>query len=78
MAEDVCLECGAEMPYDWAPCPNCGWKAPDAWNTDEDTSQKMGNLPGLLSKPRPWIGLTVWIVLGVLLLWLVLTLWRHN
>jgi hypothetical protein len=77
MAEDVCLECGKEMPYDWAPCPHCGWKAPDAWETDEDSGENNVGSPGVLSKPRSWIAITVWILLGLLSLGLVIGIWRH-
>jgi hypothetical protein len=78
MADTICLECGAEIPYDWAPCPQCGWKAPDAWEMEEETNRNLNDPPGFLSKPRSWIVSTVWILLGVLFLGLVLTFWRHS
>ncbi len=65
MSESVCLECGAEMPYDWAPCPQCGWKVPDAWEAEE-TGETIGPSQGLLSKPQPWIGITAWVVIALL------------
>ncbi|HTC21582.1 MAG TPA: hypothetical protein VK859_12085 [bacterium] len=77
MAQSVCLECGAEMPYDWALCPNCGWKAPDAWDRDGEADREIKNSPAFLSKPRPWIGTTVWILLGVLMSGLVVAVLRH-
>ena len=77
MAEGVCLECGAEIPYDWAPCPQCGWKAPDAWEMDGETDLERKSSPVFLSKHRPWIGPMVWILV-FLLLGLVVILWRHS
>ncbi len=78
MAEGVCLECGAEMTYDWAPCPHCGWKAPEPWETEEDSTPSLEASPGILLKPQSWIALTVWILLGLLLMGLVFFLWRHS
>jgi len=88
MPETICLECGTEMPYEWAPCPECGWKAPDSWEMDEDISPAKTASSGLLSKlvvsaqsesnpHRPWISWTAWILLGLLCLGLGLTAWRH-
>ncbi|HTA76764.1 MAG TPA: hypothetical protein VK791_06380 [bacterium] len=77
MSENICLECGTEMPYDWAPCPECGWKAPEPWEMDEESSPSKPASSGLLSKPKPWISWTVWILLGVMCLGLAVTLWRH-
>jgi hypothetical protein len=78
MSEGVCLQCGSEMPYDWAPCPNCGWKAPDTWEADEEPGQNPKTLQVALSKRQPWIGPMVWILITVLLLGLVYILWRHT
>ena len=96
--EVVCLECGAEMPYDWAPCPHCGWKAPstdyyesasaivalglkpraaEPWEAGDEDGPSLEESPGILSKPRRWIGATVWILLGLLLLGSALTFWWH-
>jgi hypothetical protein len=77
MPEGVCLECGAEMPYDWAPCPQCGWKAPNAWEMDGEPEDETIQSPGMLSSPRPWIGLTVWVLIGFLVLGLFFFILRH-
>jgi hypothetical protein len=64
----VCLNCGKEMEYDWAPCPHCGWKPPEPWEEEEE------NTPShpVLQKPNPWVKWTTWILLvlglGALLL----------
>lgn len=66
MSELVCLNCGKEMEYDWAPCSHCGWKPPEPWEEPEEEDsapQKM-----LLAKPRPWIQWTAWLLLGSALL----------
>jgi hypothetical protein len=75
--EGVCLECGTEMPYDWAPCPNCGWKAPDAWETEAEIGGNTEDLPVFLSKDSSWISRTVWILLAILLLGFVLMICRY-
>lgn len=77
MSEVVCLECGAEMPYDWASCPQCGWKAPDSWEVEEESVEGTNKAPGFLSSPRPWIGLTVWALLVVFLIGLLVVVFRH-
>lgn len=77
MGEGVCLECGAEMPYDWAPCPQCGWKAPDSWEVEEESAEGTNLTPGFLSSLRPWIGLTVWVLLGTFLIGLLVVILRH-
>jgi len=66
------------MPYDWAPCPNCGWKAPEPWEPEADLDPEIKASPAILSKPRSWISITVWVLLGALLLGVVLTLLRHS
>jgi hypothetical protein len=76
MPEGVCLECGAEMPYDWAPCPQCGWKALEAWEVEGEPGEKKP-APGFLSSPRPWIGWTVWLLLGLCLIGLGVVIFRH-
>lgn len=62
MNDLVCLECGKEMEYDWAPCSHCGWKAPETW--EEPTE---GTPPGraILSKPNNWMKWTVWLLLAL-------------
>lgn len=77
MGEGVCLECGSEMPYDWAPCPKCGWKAPDSWETEEEFVEETNPTPGFLSSPRSWISLTVWVLLGIFLIGLMVVILRH-
>ncbi len=76
MALSICLECGTEMPYDWAPCSNCGWKAPETWDADAEDTPGLKDSPGFLSNPRPWIVSTAWILLGLLGIGLAFTLWR--
>ena len=76
MAESVCLECGAEIPYDWAPCPQCGWKAPNAWENPEE-EEVVSKSDGVLSKPRRWIGWTAWILLGIFIFWILSILLKH-
>ena len=65
MSGGVCLNCGREMEYDWAPCPHCGWKAPEPW---EEPQGEEGDGPTsdgtLLSKNRPWIRGTIWVLLA--------------
>ncbi len=73
MSESVCLQCGKDLEYDWAPCPECGWKAPETWETPEEEEAVS---QGLLSKPRPWIKFTTWIVLIAALGGLILFLLR--
>ncbi len=75
MSEGVCLKCGAEMPFDWAPCPQCGWKAPDAWEVSEEEER---NAPprGLLIKPNNWIRWVAWLLLIPLMVLLLSTLIR--
>jgi hypothetical protein len=76
MSELVCLNCGREMEYDWAPCPNCGWKSPEPWDEakGEDEEFRPNPKAGFLSKPRHWIQGTVWILFAAglvgLLAWL--------
>ena len=59
MSDFVCLECGKEMEYDWAPCPHCGWKAPEPWETTEEIPERKITL----DKPNPWVKGTVWALL---------------
>jgi hypothetical protein len=75
MSELVCLNCGREMEYDWAPCPNCGWKPPEPWEaTQEEEEENPVSNGTLLSKTNPWIQGTVWLLLAAslvgLLAWL--------
>jgi hypothetical protein len=77
MAETVCSECGSEMPYDWAPCPHCGWEAPGAWEGDEEPDPDLKKSNAFLSKPQPWISVTAWILLGLLALGLAFAFWRR-
>ena len=65
MSESVCLQCGKEMPYDWAACPECGWKAPESWETPEE--EEPSARPIVLSKFRSWTKTTAWIILAVFL-----------
>ena len=44
---------------------------------EEGENPATEDLPGLLSKPRPWINRTVWVVLGLFLVGLVWMIWRH-
>jgi len=78
MSDLVCLECGKEMEYDWAPCPHCGWKAPGAW--EESGEEPEGGAPasrhGALRIPGKWIRLTAWCLLAAFLTGLVLYLIR--
>jgi len=71
----VCLKCGKEMEYDWAPCPNCGWKVPEPWEEadEEGEGSPAGSHGAILSKPRKWISRTVW---GLLLAGLAVLI-RH-
>lgn len=72
MSESVCLQCGKEMEYDWAPCPECGWKAPENWETPEEESEVAS--PRVMPSFRYWTKITAWVVLaafvGSLLLYL--------
>jgi hypothetical protein len=74
MDELVCLNCGKEMEYDWAPCPHCGWKPPESW--EESAEEPIGESHAILSKPRKWIYLTAWILLAAALAWILLYLYR--
>jgi len=76
MSEFVCLECGAEMEYDWAPCPKCGWKPPENWEAEGDEVESLDSdvRPGVMSKPRGWITWTAWLMVGLVALWLIATL----
>ncbi len=61
----VCLQCGKEFEYDWAPCPHCGWKAPESWEeSEEEQENDPASGKALLEAPRKWISLTAWILLG--------------
>jgi hypothetical protein len=65
MSELVCLECGKEMEYDWAPCPHCGWKAPGPWEEPDGEYGEAAPAPrALLAKPRSWIRTTAWVLLA--------------
>jgi hypothetical protein len=74
----VCLECGAEMEYDWAPCPKCGWKPPENWEAEGDEVESLDGepRPGVMSKPRGWITWTTLVLLFAILLFLILSLLR--
>ncbi len=75
MSEYVCLQCGKELEYDWAPCPNCGWKPPEPWEiTQEDEEFYEEKIT--LDKPRPWVQITTWLLLALGLLGLILFLAR--
>lgn len=65
MSELVCLQCGKEMEYDWAPCPHCGWKAPGPWEESAEEEPIAGK--PLLTKPHSWIQWTAWFLLAVAL-----------
>jgi hypothetical protein len=65
MDEMVCLQCGKELEQDWAPCPHCGWKAPESWEEAEEESPATPK--ALLAKPRKWISLTAWVLLAAAL-----------
>jgi hypothetical protein len=75
MSEVVCLECGAEMEYDWAPCPKCGWKPPENWEAEGDEVESLDaeTRPGMMAKPRGWITWTAWVLVGLVALWLIAT-----
>ena len=75
MSDLVCLNCGKEMEYDWAPCPHCGWKPPQSW---EEAPEEEGppSRDALLSKTRPWIQGTAWILLAAALVLLAVWLLR--
>lgn len=75
----VCLNCGREMEYDWAPCPNCGWKPPEPWEEDErEGGENPASNGALLSKTRPWIQWTVWLLLAAGLAGLLAWLFRSR
>ena len=74
MDELVCLNCGKEMEYDWAPCSHCGWKPPEPWDSSEEAPLEGGH--AILSSPRKWIRLTAWSLLAVSLVGLLLYLYR--
>ena len=65
MGESVCLKCGGEMEQDWAPCPNCGWRLPGAWeeSSEEPEEGTPASRNAILAKPRKWIQ---WTALGLL------------
>lgn len=71
MSETVCRECGADIPYDWAPCPQCGWKAPDAWEAEDEEEEQASRLGGVMAKPKRWIRWVAYFILGVLASWLL-------
>ncbi len=75
--DGVCLKCGAEMPYDWAPCPNCGWKAPDVLEMEVETGEDTEDSSVFLSKHSSWISRTIWILLAISLIGLVLMICRY-
>ena len=66
MSESVCLECGWEMEYDWAPCPKCGWTAPAAWEdgAEEPEEGTPASRHAVLSSPKKWIKASAWILLA--------------
>ncbi|HVZ80018.1 MAG TPA: hypothetical protein VHE12_04365 [bacterium] len=68
MSDTVCLQCGKEVEYDWAPCPHCGWKAPEPWEEPEEEQPSRT----VLQKPNRWMKWTVWIllILGLVLFFL--------
>ena len=73
MSEMTCLNCGREMQYDWAPCPNCGWKPPEAWENSAEEEENEGRPhPTLLSKKRPWVQWTVWLLVAAALVGLLI------
>ncbi len=76
MDEMVCLHCGKEMDYEWAPCPHCGWKPPEEWEISQEESEENLSSPRFLSSPRKWIRLTAWIVLAAALCGLFIYLSR--
>ena len=63
MDELVCLQCGKEMEYEWAPCPYCGWKPPEEWEISQEEMEAEAPSTRFLSSPRKWIRYTAWIVL---------------
>ncbi len=72
MSDLVCLKCGSEIPYDWAPCPECGWKAPSEWeeSSEEPEEGSPASRHAVLSSPKKWIKRTAWflITIGLILL----------
>jgi uncharacterized membrane protein YvbJ len=76
LAETVCRECGADIPYDWAPCPQCGWKAPDAWDTEGEEEAQDSHSRGVMAKPKRWIRWVAFFILGILALWFLLGILR--
>lgn len=74
MSELVCLQCGKELEYDWAPCPHCGWEVPNSWE-EPDEEYKVSSR-AILAKPRTWIRATTWTILAAALAWVVLWLLR--
>lgn len=75
MDELVCLQCGKELEYDWAPCPHCAWKPPEAWEMDPEDEEISGRKIAL-DKPRPWVQRTSWLLLALTLLGLIVFLTR--
>ena len=83
MDELVCLKCGKEMPYDWAPCPNCGWKTPEFWEESEEEPEEGSPSSKYAafskSKPLNWVKVTILILLVLALsglVWMFLDFFR--
>jgi hypothetical protein len=74
MGELVCLQCGREYDHDWAPCPHCGWKAPNGWEDSAEESEEgiSASRYAVLAKPRKWIRWAAFGLLGLgLLCWVL-------
>ena len=68
MNELVCLQCGKEIEYDWAACPNCGWKAPETWEESaEEPESTTGPKNAFLASQNKWIRWTTWILLAAVI-----------
>jgi len=65
----ACLRCGREMDYDWLPCSECGWKSTDPWDDEEgrEGSQAPPRKATLTGRWVKWVGWTLIMVLGVLI-----------
>lgn len=68
----ACLECGSQIEHEWAACPRCGWKAPEAWEAEDDAEEEAvpRHRAGVMAKPRAWVRVLAWAVLGFIALWL--------
>jgi len=76
MSDLVCLQCGKDMEYDWAPCPHCGWKVPGPW--EESAEQYPTADKPLMSKSSPWIQWTALVLLALALIGLFIWLFHFG